>query len=155
MNKDISDEKRVYKNKKSSEYYYKNKEKIALKNKEYREKNKVERTKKAENYRKNNPELTMYTMIKSRAKLTNIPFNIEVKDIVIPKYCPYLGMKLSQNKQQEANSPSLDRIIPELGYVKNNVQVISSLANRMKNNATKEQLIFFAKKILEMYLTDK
>lgn len=32
-----------------------------------------------------------------------------------------------------------------------NVQVISRIANRMKSNATKEQLIAFAKGILEMF----
>jgi len=49
----------------------------------------------------------------------------------------------------DSNS-SIDRIVPELGYIKGNVQVISRLANQTKNSATKEQLIVFAKNILRI-----
>ena len=42
------------------------------------------------------------------------------------------------------SSPSLDRIIPELGYVPGNVQVISHQANTMKSNATLKELKAFA-----------
>lgn len=42
----------------------------------------------------------------------------------------------------------MDKIIPEKGYVKGNVRVISALANLMKNNATIEQLINFSKNII-------
>ena len=38
------------------------------------------------------------------------------------------------------NSPSLDRIRLELGYVKGNVRVISGRANLLKNDATIEEL---------------
>lgn len=37
-------------------------------------------------------------------------------------------------------SPSLDKIIPALGYVEGNVAVISMLANRIKNNGTYKEL---------------
>jgi hypothetical protein len=38
------------------------------------------------------------------------------------------------------SSPSLDRFYPERGYVAGNCFVISSLANRIKNNATSPQV---------------
>ena len=38
------------------------------------------------------------------------------------------------------SSPSLDRIIPSLGYVKGNIRVISFRANTLKNNATLSEL---------------
>lgn len=38
------------------------------------------------------------------------------------------------------NSPTLDRIRPDLGYVKGNVIVISGRANRIKSDATIEEL---------------
>jgi hypothetical protein len=38
------------------------------------------------------------------------------------------------------SSPSLDRFYPERGYVAGNCFVISSLANRIKNNATAPQV---------------
>jgi hypothetical protein len=47
-------------------------------------------------------------------------------------------------------SASLDRIIPELGYIKGNVRVISLLANQMKWNATKEQLLTFCRGVLAL-----
>ena len=38
------------------------------------------------------------------------------------------------------DSPSLDRIVSSLGYVKGNIRVISYKANRVKSNATLEEL---------------
>lgn len=93
-------------------------------------------------------EKKMWTRAKGRAKAKDLPFDIEVSDIVFPEVCPVLGMKLVSHKGRPGayrNSPSLDRVIPELGYVKGNVQVISQLANQMKLNASKEDLLSFAK----------
>lgn len=46
-----------------------------------------------------------------------------------------------QSKSTPAfNSPSVDKIIPQLGYVKGNVQIISNRANIMKNDATLEDV---------------
>ena len=47
-------------------------------------------------------------------------------------------------------SASVDRIIPELGYVKGNIRVISLLANQIKWNVTKEQLLTFCKGVLAL-----
>jgi hypothetical protein len=90
---------------------------------------------------------------KERARKEGIPFNLDLDDIIIPTHCPYLGIELTHYLGQgylDSNS-SIDKIIPELGYVKGNVQVISRLANQMKNSATREQLITFANNILRMY----
>lgn len=90
---------------------------------------------------------------KDRAVKAGIPFNLTLEDVVIPTHCPYLGIELTHflGKGYLDSNSSIDRIIPELGYVKGNVQIISRLANQMKNSATKEQLITFAKNILELY----
>ena len=48
-------------------------------------------------------------------------------------------------------SPSLDRIDPTLGYLPDNIQIISNLANRMKNNASDEQLLRFSHYYIEYY----
>lgn len=86
--------------------------------------------------------------IKSKCIKEHIPFNLTVSDIIIPDCCPILGIKLefgrSDGEKWRDNSPSIDRIIPSLGYVKGNVLVISYRANRIKNDATIEELIRIA-----------
>lgn len=44
------------------------------------------------------------------------------------------------HKKPQNNSPSLDRIDPRKGYTKNNVWLISYRMNRIKNDATPEEL---------------
>lgn len=92
-------------------------------------------------WRKGNQNKAIHLSAKSRAKRNGIKFDLEFSDIVIPEFCPVLGIKLKQRDGKLAdNSPSLDRIIPELGYVKGNVLVVSNKANRIKNNATVDEL---------------
>jgi hypothetical protein len=84
------------------------------------------------------PERIMLKFAKIRAKKNGLEFNIDVSDIVIPKYCPvYPEIELCRNKGRVSyNSPSLDRIDNNKGYVKGNVGVISNKANMLKNNGT-------------------
>jgi|LakMenEpi03Aug12_release.lakeMendotaPanAssembly.Ray.scaffolds.fasta_scaffold877081_2 hypothetical protein len=96
--------------------------------------------------RKNNPEAELLRTAKHRAKRKNIPLDITLEDIIIPEYCPVLGIKLFNGTNVACyNSPTIDRIKPELGYVKGNIQVLSYRANMLKSNATIEEL----EKVLE------
>lgn len=98
----------------------------------------------AKDWRRNHPEQMLHISAKRRAIKLNIPFNIEITDIVIPKTCPITGLELSINQQgsygPSMNSPTLDRIHPELGYVKGNVAVISFKANKWKSDMTKQNI---------------
>ena len=81
----------------------------------------------------------------------DLEFDLTVKDIVIPKYCPILGIELickSGISGGQKNSPALDRKDSKRGYTKDNIQVISHLANMMKSHATEEELITFANWII-------
>jgi hypothetical protein len=81
---------------------------------------------------------------KNRAKKEGLPFDLTENDIYIPDICPVFGYPLEigvNKKKVQPNSPSLDRIIPERGYVKSNIRVISYKANIMKNNASFEEMI--------------
>ena len=116
----------------------------------------------AENRRKwadKNVEKRMYKNAKSRATKGNILFNLEVSDIVVPPKCPILNIdfKLDNRNTPKFNSPSLDRIDNNEGYIKGNVQVISYRANTMKGDATPEDLLQFAYWVLLTYghLIDK
>lgn len=94
---------------------------------------------------------------KGRAKQKGIEFNIELCDIVIPQFCPILGIELKENKGKPGayrDSISIDKIDPTKGYVKGNIQIISQLANGMKQNASPDELIKFAEYILLTYKPD-
>ena len=61
-----------------------------------------------------------------------------------------LGIPLLRNEGGSAqwdNSPSLDRLVPGLGYVPGNVIVVSSRANVIRNNASIDEL----RKVLQFY----
>jgi len=86
-------------------------------------------------------EYKMLARAKSRAKKNNLPFNIELADIIIPERCPLLGIKIESTEfRNSPNNPSLDKIIPKKGYIKDNVWVISNRANTLKNDATLQEL---------------
>ena len=98
------------------------------------------------------PESKMLQRAKGRAKLKGLEFNLTVKDIIIPKYCPILGIELiakQGNSGGQKSSPALDRIDNKRGYSKNNVRVISHLANMMKSHASNSEMLQFAKWIIE------
>lgn len=86
------------------------------------------------------PASPMLERAKKRARLKRVAFSLERKDIIIPERCPALGIRLMVGGARSDQSPSLDRVIPDAGYVKGNVRVISDRANRLKGTATLAQL---------------
>lgn len=106
-------------------------------------------------WQKKNVASRLRSIAKQRAKKRNVEFSILKEDITVPEVCPILGMKLEMNNGSGAggkdNSYSLDRIDQSKGYIKGNVQVISHKANSMKFTASREELLLFAKWILETY----
>jgi hypothetical protein len=79
----------------------------------------------------------MVSTAKRRAKKHGVPFNIAKEDIEIPEFCPALKVRIGKSKGSSGPfSPTLDRIIPEMGYVRGNILVISSRANQIKTDAT-------------------
>ena len=134
----------------ANKWYYENggKEKTAAtKKKYYYEKGgKEKNSKRHRDFRLNNPNEMLFRHARDRAKTKNIPFDITAEDITIPETCPVLGIQLQIGEKVACNnSPTLDRIKPELGYVKGNIQVMSYRANMLKSNATIEEL----EKVLE------
>lgn len=92
-------------------------------------------------WRSNNRMKDALAAIKCRCKKHNIPFDLEEEDLEVPDYCPVFNwIKLSWGDGRES-IPSVDRIIPDKGYIKGNVQVISMRANRIKSDASVEELI--------------
>jgi predicted nucleic acid-binding Zn-ribbon protein len=97
------------------------------------------------------PEWKMHQRAKARCKENGREFSLSVEDVLIPDICPVLGIKLNMNSGKSGayrNSPSLDRVDNSKGYTKENIQVISQLANAMKCHATNEELHKFAHWVL-------
>ena len=92
-------------------------------------------------FKTRNPKKFMVQCAKGRAKKAGVPFSITDEDFEIPEFCPVLGIKLeSGTKKYHDNSPSLDRVVPELGYVPGNIVVMSFRANRIKGDASVEEM---------------
>jgi hypothetical protein len=90
------------------------------------------------NYRRVHLDRTILSQAKTRCKKSGILFNLTIKDIVIPDVCPILGIPIYSNvgEGRTDNSPSIDRVYPDLGYVSGNVVIVSDRANRIKNDGT-------------------
>ena len=87
----------------------------------------------------------LWTHGKSRARRLGIEFTIKPEDVKIPTHCPLLGIPIFRgSRTAKRNSPSLDRINNDLGYIPGNVWVISLRANTLKSNATAEELTLLA-----------
>lgn len=87
------------------------------------------------------PEASLWDVARKRSKARGIPFSITTQDIVIPTHCPVFGIPLTRcGSSLYPDTMTLDRVIPQLGYIPGNVEVISFRANRLKSNATWREL---------------
>lgn len=94
------------------------------------------RTKKEYSY-----EYYVLARCKNRAKKKGIEFSLKLEDIIIPDFCPVLNIPLQKSDTGLAsyNSPSVDRIDSTKGYTKDNIQIISWRANKLKADSTLEE----------------
>lgn len=76
---------------------------------------------------------------KVQARRRGIEFNITYADIMIPDLCPIFGVLLDPIGAGTDNVPSIDRLDSTKGYIPGNVWVISSRANRLKNDGTAQE----------------
>lgn len=87
-----------------------------------------------------------YHRLKNTSKQSDVPCDITVEQLsalynATSGVCPVMGFEMKlDNATTSDNSPTVDRIIPANGYVVGNVAVISHLANRIKSNATADQV---------------
>ena len=91
----------------------------------------------------------MCTQCMKSARKIGVPFSLTPEDIVIPEKCPVLDIPLefSKDRKRKDNTPSVDRLVPELGYVPENIRVISWKANALKNDMSLEE----CKKMYEFF----
>tara|TARA_R110002096_G_scaffold152150_1_gene315103 strand:- start:378 stop:857 length:480 start_codon:yes stop_codon:yes gene_type:complete len=92
-------------------------------------------------YRKTSPANILLSQAKLRARKGNYPFNLTLEDINIPTHCPvYPWIALEVGGKDINTSPSIDKYIPKLGYVKGNICVISHRANTHKSDSTRQEI---------------
>ncbi len=92
------------------------------------------------------PRYKMLSSAKLRAKAAGRECTVVLQDIVIPEFCPLLGIKIILGTRQvKNNSPTLDRKDSTKGYVPGNVWVISWRANRIKADATLDEIKLLVK----------
>jgi hypothetical protein len=96
----------------------------------------------------------LWEKAKARAMERGLDFTVTVEDIAALwcSHCPLLRVQMSMSDGDRDTSPSLDRIDSSRGYTPDNIWVISTRANRIKNNATLEEFETIArnwKRLLE------
>ncbi len=91
---------------------------------------------------------------KKRAAKKGIPFDISIAYIesILPDVCPIFGTEFIYygNGKIKPESPALDRIVPELGYVEGNVHIISVKANSIKSAYKSEDIMKVATWLQEL-----
>ena len=97
----------------------------------------------------------MVRRARARAIKKGVPCTLhweELRDLAKER-CPYFTEIILDwyNKEKGIThaSPTLDRIVPEKGYVKGNVEIISSKANNTKSIGTSEDLYRVADRLYE------
>lgn len=89
------------------------------------------------NYSTHSTQYKLWYRAKRRCKESGRVFDIEISDIHVPEVCPIFLVPFEENTPHSA---SLDRIDSSKGYIKGNIQVISTRANVLKNNVTLDEL---------------
>jgi hypothetical protein len=82
---------------------------------------------------------------KYRAKEKDLPYDLTYEHLasIATDMCPVFKTPFvwgRYTKERNPQTPSLDRVIPELGYVQGNVVFISDMANRIKQEFTENEM---------------
>jgi len=73
--------------------------------------------------------------IKRRAAAAGVPFDMTWEDIPLGGECPCCGLTIPDEKWLE-----IDRVVPDLGYIKANIVGLCGECNRKKDNSTPEEM---------------
>jgi len=119
---------------------------------EFREKESI----KAKKYRDSKPVEMLVNSLKYRARKQGIPFNLNAEDInnLTMGDCPITKQKMippwKTTDRYDPNKASIDKLVPDLGYVVGNIMWLSLRGNMLKNNHTLETI----KATLEYIITN-
>lgn len=102
---------------------------------------------KADSVRRKSWKTHIVARARNRARKAGFEATIRVADLVWPTHCPVLGIRLVYPTRAgeggvayRPDRPTLDRWDNAKGYIPGNVFVISFRANKLKGNATADEL---------------
>lgn len=107
--------------------------------------------------------MTHFSAIKNGAERRNIAFNLDIVDLwnlylKQNKLCALTGVPIilesaikGCNVNWDIITASLDRIDNSKGYEKDNVWWVHKVMNRLKNNYSLSELLFWSRKLLEIH----
>lgn len=113
---------------------------------------------KRQKYQGNASERLRYIVnaARRRARQGGYPFDLTVETLPpVPEHCPVLGIPLEFSARRTDSTPSLDKRIPSLGYVRGNIEWMSWRANRLKNDASPDELLRLAAHVNELDLDEE
>ena len=132
---------------KARRWYSKNAEKAKAHTQKWRENNKdkVKANKDAWVQIPENRVRNALTQAKRRAKNKGIDFSISIVDLLpLPEVCPIFGTPINYSGTKQKgfvdDCYSIDRIDATKGYIPGNVRIISWRANRLKSDASLQEL---------------
>lgn len=122
--------------------YHKDPASQMLKHKRWSEENKDHLSGYRKAWGSRNPVKKVLAQVKSGAKTRGIPFALTEADLVAvwTETCPVFGFPIHANERRSDNSLSVDRIDNSAGYVPGNICVMSWRANKVKSDASAEEL---------------
>lgn len=128
-------------NKKSKKYYEDNIEKMRECSRKYHKANTEKVRERKRKYHKANQFKMSILKLKNRSRKKAIPFDLDIEHLeqlweICEGICPMTGvpmLKMSE-KGRDQFVMSVDRIIPEKGYIKGNVRLVSLWYNVARSN---------------------
>ncbi len=90
----------------------------------------------------------LWLAARGRSRVAGCDFTIEKSDIHIPDICPLLKIEIVPGANDRHSSPSLDRKDNSKGYTPDNIWVISTRANLIKNDSNGDELLTLAKALI-------
>jgi hypothetical protein len=102
--------------------------------------------------RDESPHYRLFLTARRRAKEKKLNFNITPEYVlkIWPKdnCCPIFKTQFKSGLENKKVLPTIDKIIPEKGYIKGNIVIISFVANQIKSNVVDVELF---KKLYDFY----
>ncbi len=137
-------------------WYEGHRDKVLAEKKEYYEENQAHIRTRAKKHIVDNPRAAATDLVMGRARMNGREADREyLESLPCPTHCPILGTPIEfrrgEGTRDPRNTASFDRIDSAHGYVKGNVQIISKLANSMKQNANIEEMRAFAAWVSKTY----